>query len=406
MAKETLSIVKEYGTVFIQMVISLIGVGTVRASLKNELPQGEISVNEAGDIEIRSDGAKKNIKKMISHFTERMIKNFGYDFSENALRRIYGDLKNKYRDDPYIREILDIIPEGFLEEEKVGYLSKEELEKRVLERTKELRELNIGLEETVLERTKELIAANDQLEKKNKELEHLSQAKTEFLSLVSHQMLTPLSAIRWSLTTLQESISIARLRKEDKRLFDNLLISNERMSRLIINLLNIARIEEGRFLYRFVKIPVIGVVSEVVEALSPLSRKKSITVKFKKPALNALIMADKEKLSLAVENILDNAIKYTPAKKNIEVGITSKDTRTVIYIKDEGAGIPKEDQGKIFTRFFRAKNVQGSEASGSGLGLFLAKKIITDHGGEIRFESKTGKGTTFFIELPMVEKGN
>ncbi|MCH7883011.1 HAMP domain-containing histidine kinase [Patescibacteria group bacterium] len=403
MAKETLDIVKEYGTVFIQMVISLIGVGAVQASLKNEFPQGEISVNEAGDIEIRSDGAKKNIKKTISYFAERMVKNFGYDFSENALRRIYGNLKNKYRDEIYIREILDIIPEGFLEKEKVGYLSKGELEKRVLERTKELRELNIGLEKTVLERTKELIAANDQLEKKNKELEHLSQAKTEFLSLVSHQMLTPLSAIRWSLTTLQESIGIARLRKEDKRLFDNLLISNERMSRLIINLLNIARIEEGRFLYRFVKIPIIDVVSEVIEALSPLSRKKSITVKFKKPSLNALVMADKEKLSLAVENILDNAIKYTPVKKNIEAGITFKDTRAVIYIKDEGAGIPKEDQGKIFTRFFRAKNVQGGEASGSGLGLFLAKKIIVDHGGEVRFESKVGKGTTFFVELPVVK---
>lgn len=401
MAQRDFPLVKKFGELVVQAVISIIGIQATRGIIALYFPSGELSFNDRGPLVVHGD-SKEHIKKLIAALSERMIKNFGIEFTEHLFDGIYATMLVARGNDPELSDVLECVPDGFLEREKVKYLSKDELERRVLQRTKELQELNASLELKVVERTRELVAANKKLEEANHELERLSNAKTEFLSLVSHQLRVPLTAVRWSIATLKEMLEPV-LKKEHEVLFEKVITNNDRMVRLINNLLNIARIEEGRFLYQFQKISLGDVVADAVHTLSEFARLKSVTINYinSKDVFN--VRADKEKLYLAVENVLDNAIKYTREGKIVDITVQKDDSHFILKISDQGIGVSIEEQARIFDKFFRAKNAIASDANGSGLGLFIVKKIIEDHGGHIRFQSEEGKGTTFSIELPAAD---
>lgn len=229
----------------------------------------------------------------------------------------------------------------------------------------------------------------------------VEKMKTEFVSIAAHQLRTPLSAIKWSLKMILDG-DVGEINPEQKDLLEKTYLSNERMIGLINDLLNVTRIEEGRFLYKPEKMQLEGVIVNIIQDLEETIKMKKINVKFEKlKKLLPPVIIDEEKMSLAIYNLLDNALKYTvPEKGEINISLEEKDDNIIFKIKDNGVGIPKDQHQRIFTKFFRGDNVIRMETEGSGLGLYTTKNIIESHKGKIWFESDEGKGTTFYFSLP------
>lgn len=228
--------------------------------------------------------------------------------------------------------------------------------------------------------------------------------KTEFVSIAAHQLRTPLSAIKWTLRMLLDG-DIGELTAEQKELLEKTYESNERMISLINDLLNVTRIEEGRFLYKPVPSQLEDLVEVAVRNADDLLKIKKIKLEFQKPEeILPKILADQEKIGLVIQNLLENAIKYTPEGGEIKIFLSQKKKQLVFEIKDSGVGIPLDQQNRIFTKFFRGSNVMRMETDGSGLGLYTAKNIVEAHKGKIWFDSKEGRGTSFYFSLPVSEK--
>jgi len=231
----------------------------------------------------------------------------------------------------------------------------------------------------------------------------VERIKTEFVSLAAHQLRTPLSAIKWTLRMLLDG-DLGEITKEQREFIEKTYQSNERMINLINDLLDVTRIEEGRYLYKPVFSAFENVVQFVVNSYQDETKRKDITLEFKKPRTKLpRITIDVEKIRLAIQNLLDNAVRYTPSGGKITISLESLNEGKEIQlsIKDTGVGIPQDQQERVFTKFFRAANVMRMETEGSGLGLFITKNIIEAHGGKIWFESKEGEGTTFFLSIPV-----
>jgi len=234
----------------------------------------------------------------------------------------------------------------------------------------------------------------------------IEQMKSEFVSVAAHQLRTPLSAIKWALRLLLDG-DVGQTTEEQKDVLEKAYESNERMIDLINDLLNVSRIEEGRFLYKPISIDLEAVVQSVIDSYKEMIEKKKINFEFKKPGGKLPnVLLDAEKMSLAIQNLLDNAIKYTPEGGNVTVSLKQNDGEIEFSIKDTGVGIPKDQQDRIFTKFFRGANVMRLETEGSGLGLFITKNIIEAHGGKLWFESEEGKGTTFYFTIPVANIEN
>lgn len=235
---------------------------------------------------------------------------------------------------------------------------------------------------------------------REKEIEKM---KTEFVSVSAHQLRTPLSAIKWTLKMLLDG-DLGELTKEQKEFVRKTYESNERMINLVNDLLNVTRIEEGRYLYHLVSVDFVSIVESLIKNYEEEAKRKDIDIYFQKPEKLAKVKVDVEKITLAVQNLLENAIKYTLPGGIVVVAIEEKKKEVEFSIKDTGVGIPKDQQHRIFTKFFRGTNAIKLETEGSGLGLFIAKNIIESHGGRIWFKSEEGKGTTFYFTLPLEEK--
>jgi len=228
----------------------------------------------------------------------------------------------------------------------------------------------------------------------------VERMKSEFVSISAHQLRTPLSAIKWTLRMVLDG-DTGKLNAEQKDLLEKTYTSNERMIGLINDLLDVSRIEEGRFLYKQEMGQLEDVIKAVVESSQELLKMKKISLivdipKEKTPKVNI----DKEKIGLAVQNLLENAAKYTPEGGSVHISLEKLETEVVFKIKDTGVGIPDSQQERIFTKFFRGDNVIRIETEGSGLGLYITRNIIDAHRGKIWFESKEGKGATFYFSLP------
>jgi PAS domain S-box-containing protein len=229
----------------------------------------------------------------------------------------------------------------------------------------------------------------------------IERMKTEFVSIAAHQLRTPLSAIKWSLRMILDG-DVGSINEDQKDLLEKTYTSNERMIGLINDLLNVTRIEEGKFLYKPEKMQMEGIVVNVIQDNEDVIKMKNIGVKFEKSKkLLPPVVIDEEKMSLAIHNLLDNALKYTPEKGKIVISLEEKDNEIIFKIKDTGVGIPEDQKERIFTKFFRGSNVIKMETEGSGLGLYTTKNIIDSHKGKIWFESEENKGTTFYFSIPV-----
>jgi len=234
----------------------------------------------------------------------------------------------------------------------------------------------------------------------------VERIKTEFVSLAAHQLRTPLSAIKWTLDMLLNG-DLGEITVEQKDFIGKTYQSNERMINLINDLLDVTRIEEGKYLYRPTLTDLGTIVQFVMNSCKEEVQRKKLNLEFKKPIPKLpKIILDVEKIRLVVQNLLENAIKYTPSGGKITVSLKHlKDKKEAeLQVQDTGVGIPKDQQERVFTKFFRAANVMRLDTGGSGLGLFISKNIVEAHGGRIRFELEEGKGTTFYLNLPIKEE--
>ena len=230
----------------------------------------------------------------------------------------------------------------------------------------------------------------------------VEKLKTEFVTISAHQLRTPLSAIKWTIRMLLDG-DVGELTDEQTEFLKKAYQSNERMVNLVNDLLNVTRIEEGRYLYNPEELDMIELIEKTIIPLKEIAERKNLKFEFLKPKEKEIkVRVDKEKISLAISNLVDNAINYTKEGKiSIQFEYDSKDKQVKFSVKDTGIGISEEQQKRLFSKFFRGINAIKAETEGTGLGLFIAKNIIEAHGGRIWFESEEGKGTTFYFTLPL-----
>ncbi|MFH1522909.1 MAG: ATP-binding protein [Patescibacteria group bacterium] len=228
----------------------------------------------------------------------------------------------------------------------------------------------------------------------------IDRMKTEFISIVAHQLRTPLSAIKWVIKMVLDG-DAGKLNAEQQELLFKGYRSNERIIKLVNDLLDVSRIEEGRFNYNFIRFNFQEALEILLENVERWITKNHLKLLVKKPKKMPVVYMDKERIVLAIQNVLDNAIKYTPEYGKIELSIEVDRNLLKIIIKDSGVGIPSHEQSKLFSKFFRANNVVRIQTEGTGLGLFITRNIVVKHGGEITISSEEGKGTKAIISLPL-----
>lgn len=250
-----------------------------------------------------------------------------------------------------------------------------------------------------VEQKEQLEKLSERLEVANVELKKLDQSKTEFLSITSHQLRTPLSAIKGYLSMMIDG-DFGTFKKEQQEVVEHTFSEVERLIRLVQVFLNVSRIESGRLNIDKIECDISDLVQGVVTELTPTAEDKKLKLTFKKP-IKLTIQADKDKLKDVVVNLVDNAIKYTP-HGSINVTVTKEADLCVVAVHDTGVGIDPVEADRLFKKFARAKGIAQVSSDGSGLGLFIAKKIVEAHGGEIWIDSEgKGKGSTFAFKIPI-----
>jgi signal transduction histidine kinase len=230
--------------------------------------------------------------------------------------------------------------------------------------------------------------------------EEVDRIKSEFISLASHQLRTPLSSIKTYTHMLKDGY-MGEVTSAQSSALQTIVEASDRMNELITTLLNITRMESGAIATSVRNIKIDNLVREVVRELSvPASNKQlkldlSISGKY-----SASVRTDRAILKEIIINLVSNAVKYTPPKGKVHIKARLRKDQVLIQISDTGWGIPKYSQDQIFSKFFRAENIVKRETTGTGLGLYLVKGLVESINGKIWFESREGEGTDFFLSLP------
>ncbi|MCA9309026.1 hypothetical protein KC973_01495, partial [Candidatus Saccharibacteria bacterium] len=261
------------------------------------------------------------------------------------------------------------------------------------QRFEEIQAFNITLQEKVNEATKELKSTN-------KKLVALDEAKDEFISMASHQLRTPLTSIKGYLSMILDG-DMGKLNKNQTQALKEAFGSSQRMVFLISDFLNVSRIKTGKFVIEPKEIDLAEMVGEELKQLTEMADSRDIKLKYDQPGEFPLVKLDDNKIRQVMMNMVDNAIYYTPAGGTVTIQLMVDGKDVVFKVIDTGIGVPKSEQHKLFTKFFRAGNAKVARPDGTGLGLFMAQKIIVAQNGSIIFESEEGKGSTFGFRFPL-----
>lgn len=229
-----------------------------------------------------------------------------------------------------------------------------------------------------------------------------SRMKGELVSIVSHQLRAPLTNIRFSLDFLTSG-KLGQVSQEQSEYHTILQENTKRMGDLVDNLLTVAKIEAGTFPLKKQPVSVVELTRGLTKKFKPYIAASNVRVVLDIQGKVQNVLADPLWLEQVVENLLDNAIRYTRGGGEIRIIIVQKGSKVNFEIKDQGVGIPKEEQGYIFEKFFRSGNVLRQETNGSGLGLHIVKRVVELFKGKIWFKSKEGEGTTFYFTLPIIK---
>jgi signal transduction histidine kinase len=228
--------------------------------------------------------------------------------------------------------------------------------------------------------------------------QELDLAKTNFIATVSHELKTPIASIKLS-SKLLEDLRVGPLNKEQKELVENINDETGRLLKITGELLDIAQVETGKIHLHFQEVKPEEILNYAIESLHFQAKQKNVSLEVNTPPTALpLIQADLEKTTWIMVNLLSNAIRYSPENGKVILSITQKGNRMEFSVQDFGQGIDTKYQDKVFDKFFR---IPGGHTTGTGLGLAIAKEFIKAQGGEIGLESELGKGSRFFITLPL-----
>lgn len=227
----------------------------------------------------------------------------------------------------------------------------------------------------------------------------VSRMKSDFISTAAHQLRTPMTGIRWALEALQKT----QVTPDQQVLIDSAVGKSHDLVTIVGTLLDISAVESGKYKYQFEPTDMSDVLEEIARDFSPLAQTRQITLFYAKSEVPlAKARADRERIKWVLNNLVENAIRYTPAGGSVQLSIEASMGRVFVHVKDTGIGIRESDRANIFERFYRAQNAVQKENSGNGLGLYIARMIAKDHGGDLKFESNEGgPGTTFTFSLPV-----
>lgn len=265
------------------------------------------------------------------------------------------------------------------------------------ETAKELLDIRKKLELKIEIANKDLETKNKELVIANEELKKLDSLKSDFISLVSHELRTPLSAIRTSSEFLESVEDVDPV--VQKEMLDNIIRNVDRQTRLINDILDLTKIEAGKMEFRFEHVDLNQIVTVVIENIRPIAQKQNVILSQDIPDKLSLVIADKEKLIIVLNNLLSNAMKFTPEGGSILLSAKEDQNCIEVAIKDTGIGIEKAQLDKLFDKFYQVDTPSTRKIGGSGLGLSISHEIIKAHGSTIQVESETGHGSTFFFKL-------
>jgi len=254
-------------------------------------------------------------------------------------------------------------------------------------RFEEIENFNATLQQKVVD-------ATHKLRKANEKLKALDETKDDFISMASHQLRTPLTSIKGYVSMVLEG-DAGKLSDTQKDMLGQAFLSSQRMVYLISDLLNISRLKTGKFVIEPTPVNLADMVAQELTQLQETAKAKDMTFTFDKPEHFPSLMLDETKTRQVVMNFCDNAIYYTPAGGHIKVRLVDNPNNVELRVEDDGIGVPRAEQHHLFTKFYRAGNARKARPDGTGLGLFMAKKVIVAQEGSLIFESTEGKGSTF-----------
>jgi len=242
-------------------------------------------------------------------------------------------------------------------------------------------------------------------------LAEANRMKSEFVSIVSHQLRSPLSNLKWAIELLMSG-KLGKIEEKQTEYFKILKENSDRMGELIKDLLIVSRIETAKLPIKKMEFSLEDLVKELIKEFTPFAKASNVEIKFLSEENLPKIFADPSQIRLVIENLLDNAIRYIKGRGVVEIKIESQarqkfltknlggqEKNIYFKIRDNGVGIPKEEQKYIFQKFFRSGNILRYQTQGSGLGLYISKAIIEKSGGKIGFKSQEGIGSTFWFTL-------
>lgn len=235
-----------------------------------------------------------------------------------------------------------------------------------------------------------------------KSIEQIARAnkiKSEFVTIASHQLKTPLSQMNWELELLLTK-NKAGLNEKQLEIANTIRQSHETMARLVNDLLDVARIDQGRLVLNKEKINLLGIIDNVVENNKILAKASNVEINVIKPDKLPEIIGDKKRIAVVIDNLISNAVKYIEKKGFVEIKIEEDEDKVKVFVKDNGVGIPDGQQDKVFQKFFRSNNAVKYQTEGTGLGLYISKNIIEQLGGKMWFKSIEGIGSDFCFYLP------
>ncbi len=251
-----------------------------------------------------------------------------------------------------------------------------------------------------VKRREETAKLADSLERANIQLQELDKQKTEFLSIASHQLRTPLSILKGYIELIIDG-AYGKVEKKTVKILQDMDLNNEHLIKLVDEFLNISRIEQGRAKYNFSLVDIIGITESVVKDFKIKAKEKKIKILWDKPKNIPQVDCDQEKIHHVVFNFVDNALKYSE-EGEIKVLLTQEEKGISIRVQDNGIGFNKTDEVNFYQKFYRGENVKGSNVTGTGLGLFVCRKFIEAHNGRIWARSSgLGKGSEFGFWIPL-----
>jgi len=245
---------------------------------------------------------------------------------------------------------------------------------------------------------KKIEDATKELRQTNAKLVAMDKAKDEFISIASHQLRTPLTTVKGYLSMLLEG-SMGKISAQQKKVLQQSFDSSERMAYVVSDLLNLMRLRTDTFEIDPRSINLAEIVESELSYVKEQAKYKNLKLSYEKPSDFPELLLDEIKIRQVLKNFIYNALFYTLPGGQVAVELSQTESEIFFKVKDTGIGVPKEDQARLFSQFYRAKNARDIRPDGTGVGLFISKKVIAAHNGKVIFESKQGKGSTFGFSL-------